>query len=306
MAHDFKVIELTAANILSFDNLLPYDMASRIMWPAHYGLGLVDDDRPCGVMMMLFDIDELSLISYYLLVQESDRGDGGGKLLLSRMEELAREIGAERVGIRYSLPGDQAYKGMIDGLGFREIEEESECHSLRGAVLKGYLQEQNSDEKSLFRRGIERYKKRGKGKILPFSDATPEMKRMWERGFGKEFPSWLAPVFTTGEVDEKCSILLVNGPDVVGFSYVCKYEDGTRHLAGVYFPQKYSFDGIPMIMTCLLRIGSEIQDDEMFFLTTINRQSRDMFDELMTDSFKESVALEQTYEAFKPVAPGEA
>ena len=53
MEHEFDVIELTANNILSFDGLLPYDMANRILWPAYYGLGLVDGDRACGVMMIL-------------------------------------------------------------------------------------------------------------------------------------------------------------------------------------------------------------------------------------------------------------
>ena len=301
MEHDFKVIELTTENILSFDSFLPYDMSGRIQWPAHYGLGLVDGNRPCGAMMMIFDTDDLSLTAYYLFVEEKDRGDGGGKLLIAEMEALAGRIGAERAGIRYSLPGDEAYTGMLEKLGYQDIEEESESHCIKGIVLKNYIEEQKKNEKSLFRRGVERHKKYGKAEIIMMSDATPQMKRLWEKGFDKDYPTWLAPVFTTGEVDEKCSVFLVDAPDVVGFAYVCKFEDGTRHLAGVYFPPKYSFDGIPMIMTCLLQLANVIQDDEEFFLTTINKMSRDMVAEFMSGDLKENAVTEQTLEAFKTV-----
>ena len=70
MEHNFKAIELSSDNILSFDGLLPYNMANRILWPAHYGLGLVDDDRACGVMMLFFDREKSSLINYYMYIEE--------------------------------------------------------------------------------------------------------------------------------------------------------------------------------------------------------------------------------------------
>ena len=76
-------------------------------------------------------------------------------------------------------------------------------------------------------------------------------------------------------------------------------------MSGVYFPRKYNFHGIPVVMKCLMNLGKEMKKEEELFICTINKMSRSLFNDFIDESLKERIQMEKTYEASRPVAPKE-
>ncbi len=303
--HDFSIVKLGKENILSFDGILPYDMSKHITKPGHYGLGLLDGNKACGVMMMFYDENEEALESYFMYVDENYRRSGGGSLMLKELESYAISLGGKRVSVRYSLPGDMKYENFLFDNGYMDITPVSEAYRIRGSVLKDYVEEQLMDPKSILVRSQKKLNKSKTIKIVPMDQATVEQQRLWRQHFSDNtYPEYLSPGNMTGTIEEATSVLLIDSDDVVGFTYTCVYGDGVRNLAGAYVPEKYRFfGGVQMIMHTLANLEKKMKDKDEVFLSSVNEQSRRMIRELLPDELKEKVEVERMYAAQKQMTP---
>lgn len=128
---DFKTIDITPDNILSFAPYLHEEDQSSITTPGAGGIGLLTDDgHSCGALLYKTNTDEHSVFIESLFVDEQVRKQGGGTLLLQSFDDIMKKDfdtaaarilpdASEELAIFYENAG---FDDIIDGDGFFKLD----------------------------------------------------------------------------------------------------------------------------------------------------------------------------------------
>lgn len=293
---DIQYVELSADNILSFEQLLPEQYQKEILLDNVFGVGAVVDDNAAGVCVYLLTEEGADI--RYLLVHPEYRRIGLATQMFSDILDYVSEQGMAEINVFYSYPAQEELEellistGFVSGIDVTGMLYEIPLNSLAGFLKEDRLAAQlNQMAKRMYQ----------KKRVMSFSEVPSVMKKKLQA----ELDSHLAEFFPAEPdlgFDPDMTTVSLNETELTSCCIISRLSDGTPQISVLLATETNSVDVGAVLYLSLVRIIKEKSPSGVFYFNTINDESNRLAEKLVVNSQEQYVRHETRHAVLSKTA----